>query len=111
MVGPDIGRAHVGPATNRVLARGGRGRRAGPLHLARGPAALRGRNGAGLYARSRRGPAGAPRARTARRNHPDPRLVLTFVLALVVFIPLAVHQLAGSGAKLPAYVERLQALV
>src|SRR3954468_21111885 len=36
--------------------------------------------------------------------------VLTFALALVVFIPLAVHQLAGFGANLPAYVERLQAL-
>src|SRR6185295_675368 len=37
--------------------------------------------------------------------------VLTFVLALVVLIPLAVHQLAGFGANLTAYVERLQALV
>jgi len=37
--------------------------------------------------------------------------VLTFVLALVVLIPLAMHQLAGFGANLPAYVERLQALI
>ena len=37
--------------------------------------------------------------------------VLTFVLALVLLIPLAAHQLAGFGANLPAYVERLQALV
>src|SRR4029079_8600312 len=37
--------------------------------------------------------------------------VLTLVLALVVLIPLAMHQLAGFGANLPAYVERLQALV
>src|SRR3954469_1087855 len=37
--------------------------------------------------------------------------ILAFVLALVVFIPLAVHQLAGFGANLPAYVERIQALI
>src|SRR3954463_844836 len=37
--------------------------------------------------------------------------VPTFVLALVLLIPLAAHQLAGFGANLPAYVERLQALV
>src|SRR4051794_28130771 len=37
--------------------------------------------------------------------------VLTFVLALVLLIPLAAHQLAGFGANLPAYVERLQALI
>src|SRR3954452_5879102 len=37
--------------------------------------------------------------------------VLTFVLALVLLIPLAAHQLAGFGTNLPAYVERLQALV
>src|SRR3954453_13093725 len=38
-------------------------------------------------------------------------ILALFVLALVVFIPLAVHQLAGFGANLPAHVERLQALV
>src|SRR4051794_16922581 len=37
--------------------------------------------------------------------------VLTFVLALVLLIPLAAHQLAGFGANLPAYVERIQALI
>src|SRR4051794_2295102 len=37
--------------------------------------------------------------------------VLTFVLALVVLIPLVAHQLAGFGANLPAYVERIQALI
>src|SRR5215207_5565341 len=37
--------------------------------------------------------------------------VLTLVLALIVLIPLAAHQLAGFGANLPAYVERLQALL
>src|SRR5215213_11537572 len=36
--------------------------------------------------------------------------VLTFVLALVVLIPLAAHQLAGFGANLPAYFFFLQAL-
>src|SRR3954469_25893799 len=37
--------------------------------------------------------------------------ILTFVLALVVLIPLVAHQLAGFGANLPAYVERIQALI
>src|SRR5215207_9792946 len=37
--------------------------------------------------------------------------ILTFVLALVVLIPLVAHQLAGFGANLPAYIERLQALL
>src|SRR3954451_5479340 len=36
--------------------------------------------------------------------------ILTFVLALVVLIPLVAHQLAGLGGNLPAYVERIQAL-
>jgi predicted PurR-regulated permease PerM len=33
--------------------------------------------------------------------------ILTFVLALVVLIPLVAHQLAGFGANLPDYVERI----
>src|SRR5215203_5946747 len=37
--------------------------------------------------------------------------ILTFVLALVVLFPLVAHQLAGFGANLPAYVERIQALI
>jgi predicted PurR-regulated permease PerM len=37
--------------------------------------------------------------------------ILTFVLALVVLIPLVAHQLAGLGANLPAYIERLQAFI
>jgi predicted PurR-regulated permease PerM len=37
--------------------------------------------------------------------------ILTFVLALVVLIPLVAHQLAGFGTNLPAYVERIQALI
>jgi predicted PurR-regulated permease PerM len=37
--------------------------------------------------------------------------ILTFVLALVVLIPLVAHQLAGFGANLPDYVERIQALI
>src|SRR4051794_11551381 len=37
--------------------------------------------------------------------------ILTFVLALVVLIPLVAHQLAGFGANLPAYIERLQAFI
>src|SRR3954465_7478153 len=37
--------------------------------------------------------------------------ILAFVLALVLLIPLAAHQLAAFVANLPAYVERLQALV
>jgi predicted PurR-regulated permease PerM len=37
--------------------------------------------------------------------------VLAFVLALVLLIPLVAHQLAGFIANLPAYVERLQALI
>lgn len=37
--------------------------------------------------------------------------ILTFVLALVLLIPLAAHQLAGFIANLPAYVERIQALI
>src|SRR5215203_4208019 len=37
--------------------------------------------------------------------------ILTFVLALVVLTPLVAHQLAGFGANLPDYVERIQALI
>src|SRR5829696_8227246 len=37
--------------------------------------------------------------------------ILTFVLALVVLFPLVAHQLAGFGANLPDYVERIQALI
>src|SRR4051812_16691430 len=37
--------------------------------------------------------------------------ILAFVLALVVLIPLAAHQLAAFIANLPAYVERIQALI
>src|SRR5215218_2739651 len=37
--------------------------------------------------------------------------ILTFVLALVLFIPLVAHQLAAFIGNLPAYVERLQALI
>src|SRR3954464_8228871 len=37
--------------------------------------------------------------------------VLTFVLALVVLIPLVAHQLAGFGANLPAYVDPDLALI
>src|SRR5919206_132966 len=37
--------------------------------------------------------------------------VLTFVLALVLLIPLVAHQLAAFVANLPAYVERIQALI
>src|SRR3954452_7103384 len=37
--------------------------------------------------------------------------ILTFVLALMVLIPLLANQLAGFGANLPAYVERIQALI
>jgi predicted PurR-regulated permease PerM len=37
--------------------------------------------------------------------------VLAFVLALVLLIPLAAHQMAAFVANLPAYVERIQALI
>jgi predicted PurR-regulated permease PerM len=37
--------------------------------------------------------------------------ILAFVLALVLLIPLAAHQLAAFVANLPAYVERIQALI
>ena len=37
--------------------------------------------------------------------------ILAFVLALVLLIPLVAHQLAAFVANLPAYVERIQALI
>src|SRR5215212_12127123 len=37
--------------------------------------------------------------------------ILAFVLALVLLIPLVAHQLAAFIANLPAYVERIQALI